>query len=79
LSRIVFTLSPPRPWQGLCRERGVEVDHVTIYRWVLRFTPLLAEAAQPCRHAVEDYLAGHADIRVTPSSTWPPATRRSPR
>jgi transposase-like protein len=25
---------------------------VTIYRWVLRFTPLLAEAARPCRHAV---------------------------
>jgi transposase-like protein len=22
-------------------ERGIEVDHVTIYRWVLRFTPLL--------------------------------------
>jgi IS6 family transposase len=35
-------------------ERGVEVDHVTIYRWVQRFTPLLAEAARPCRHAVGD-------------------------
>jgi len=34
--------------------RGVEVDHVTIYRWVLRFTPLLADAALPCRHAVGD-------------------------
>jgi hypothetical protein len=31
-------------------ERGVEVDHVTIYRWVQRFTPLLADAARPCRH-----------------------------
>jgi transposase-like protein len=30
------------------------VDHVTIYRWVQRFTPLLAEVAQPCRHAVGD-------------------------
>jgi IS6 family transposase len=30
----------------------VEVDHVTIYRWVLHFTPPLAEAARPCRHAV---------------------------
>jgi transposase-like protein len=36
----------------LLAERGVEVDHVTVYRWVLRFTPLLAEAARPCRHAV---------------------------
>jgi transposase-like protein len=26
----------------------------TVYRWVLRFTPLLAEAARPCRHAVGD-------------------------
>jgi transposase-like protein len=26
--------------------------HVTVYRWVQRFTPLLAEAARPCRHAV---------------------------
>jgi transposase-like protein len=33
-------------------ERGVEVDHVTVYRWVLRFTPLLAAAARPCRHTV---------------------------
>jgi len=30
------------------------VDHVTVYRWVRRFTPLLAEAARPCRHAVGD-------------------------
>ena len=35
-------------------ERGVEVDQVTVYRWVLRFTPLLGEAARPCRHAVGD-------------------------
>jgi IS6 family transposase len=28
------------------------VDHVTVYRWVQRFTPLLAEAARPCRHRV---------------------------
>jgi transposase-like protein len=25
-----------------------------IYRWVLRFTPLLADAARPCRHALGD-------------------------
>jgi transposase-like protein len=40
--------------EELLAERGVEVDHVTIYRWVLRFTPLLAEAARPCRHVVGD-------------------------
>src|ERR687897_534924 len=31
-----------------------QVDHATVYRWVLRFTPLLTEAARPCRHAVGD-------------------------
>jgi transposase-like protein len=41
-----------RDVEELLAERGVEVDHVTIYRWVLRFTPLLAEAARPCRHRV---------------------------
>ena len=43
-----------RDVEELLAERGVEVDHVTIYRWVLRFTPLLADAARPCRHAIGD-------------------------
>lgn len=43
-----------RDVEELLVERGVEVDHVTVYRRVLRFTPLLAEAARPCRHAVGD-------------------------
>jgi transposase, IS6 family len=29
-----------RDVEELLVERGVEVDHVTVYRWVLRFTPL---------------------------------------
>ena len=36
----------------LLAERGVDVDHVTIYRWVQRFTPLVIDAARPCRHSV---------------------------
>jgi transposase, IS6 family len=40
-----------RDVEELLAERGVEVDHVTVYRWVQRFTPLFAEAARPCRHA----------------------------
>jgi transposase-like protein len=43
-----------RDVEELLTERGIEVDHVTVYRWVLRFMPLLAEAARPCRHAVGD-------------------------
>jgi Pyridine nucleotide-disulphide oxidoreductase/DDE domain len=43
-----------RDVEELLAERGIQVDHVTIYRWVQRFTPLLAEAARPCRHGVGD-------------------------
>jgi transposase-like protein len=43
-----------RDVQELLTERGIEVDHVTVYRWVQRFTPLLVDAARPCRHAVGD-------------------------
>jgi transposase, IS6 family len=43
-----------RDVEELLAERSVEVDHVTVYRWVLRFTPLLADAARPCRHSVGD-------------------------
>jgi transposase-like protein len=32
-------------------ERGIAVDHVTVYRWVQRFTPLFTDAARPLRHA----------------------------
>src|SRR5215217_7713790 len=48
---LCFGLSD-RDVEELLTERGVEVDHVTVYRWVQRFTPLLAEAARPGRHAV---------------------------
>ncbi len=43
-----------RDGEELLAERGIEVDHVTVYRWVQRFTPLLADAARPCRHSIGD-------------------------
>jgi len=43
-----------RDVEELLAERGIEVDHVTIYRWVQKFTPLIIEAARPCRHSVGD-------------------------
>ena len=43
-----------RDLEELLAERGIEVDHVTLYRWVQRFTPLLIEAARPCRHLAGD-------------------------
>jgi transposase-like protein len=43
-----------RDVEQLLVERGVEVDHVTVYRWVQRFSPLLAETARFCRHSPSD-------------------------
>jgi IS6 family transposase len=43
-----------RDVEELLAERGIDVDHVTIYRWVQRFTPLVIDAARPCRHSVGD-------------------------
>ena len=43
-----------RDVEELLAERGVEVDHVTVYRWVQRFMLLFADAARPMRHATGD-------------------------
>src|SRR3954453_12420205 len=48
-----FNLSH-RDVEELLIERGVEVDHVTVFRWMQRFTPLLADAARFWRHAPGD-------------------------
>ena len=43
-----------RDVEELLAERGIEVDHVTVYRWVQRFAPLFVDAARPLRHATGD-------------------------
>jgi len=43
-----------RDLEELLGERGIEVDHVTVYRWVQRFTPLLIGTARPMRHVAGD-------------------------
>jgi transposase-like protein len=48
-----------RDVEGLLAERGVEVDRVSVYRWVQRFTPIFAQAARLSRHAVGD--RGHGE------------------
>ena len=40
-----FSLSY-RDVEELLAERGIELDHVSIYRWVQRFAPEFAEAAR---------------------------------
>ena len=58
-----------RDVEELLAERGIYVDHVSVYRWVRRFTPLLVEASRPCRHAVGD--RWHVDeTYLKVSATW---------
>ena len=41
-----------RDVEELLVERRVEVDHVTVFRWVQRFTLHLVDPARSCRHSV---------------------------
>jgi len=43
-----------RDVEELLAERGIEVDHVTVYRWVQRFAPEFAEAARARQHVIGD-------------------------
>jgi transposase-like protein len=43
-----------RDVEELLTERGIVVDHVTIYRWVQTFTAEFIHAARPTRHATGD-------------------------
>jgi transposase-like protein len=43
-----------RDVEELLAERGIEVDHVTVHRWVNRFAPLLVDAGRFGRHRVGD-------------------------
>jgi IS6 family transposase len=54
-----------RDVEELLAERGVTVDHVTIYRWVQRFTPEFIEAARFCRQAPGDrWFADETYVKV---------------
>jgi transposase-like protein len=44
-----------RDVEELLTERGIGVDHVSIYRWVQRFTAEFIEAARPCRRLPGDH------------------------
>ena len=43
-----------RDVEELLAERGIEVDHVTVYRWVQTFTLDFIDAARPARHTISD-------------------------
>jgi hypothetical protein len=57
-----------RDLEELLAERGIEVDHVTLFRWVQRFTPLLITRPGPAATAWV----------VTGSSTRPTSRFRGP-
>jgi transposase, IS6 family len=60
-----------RDVEELLAERGITVDHVTIYRWVQRFTAEFIEAARPCRHAPGDrWFAAETYVKVAGQWTY---------
>jgi IS6 family transposase len=60
-----------RDVEELLAERGVTVDHVTVYRWVQRFTPEFIEAARPARHAPGDrWFADETYVKVAGRWTY---------
>ena len=68
---LCFALSY-RDVEELLAERGVEVDHVTIYRWVQRFTPLTS------KRCWRSCTSSKATSPATPQHpTSPPTTTRT--
>ena len=61
-----------RDVEELLAERGISVDHVTVYRWVQRFTAEFIEAARPCRRLPGD--RWHVDetyVKISGRWTYP--------
>lgn len=60
-----------RDVEELLAERGVTVDHVTVYWWVQRFTPEFIEAGRPGRHlAGNRWLVDETYLRVAGKWTY---------
>ena len=55
-----------RDVEELLAERGITVDHVTVYRWVQTFTPEFIDAARPARRAAGDrWFVDKTCVKVT--------------
>jgi transposase-like protein len=65
-----------RDVEELLAERGIEVDHVTVYRWVQTFTEEFLDAARPARHASSDrWFVDETYVKV--AGRWTTSTARS--
>jgi transposase-like protein len=54
-----------RDLEELLAEGGIQVDHVSLFCWVQRFTPLVIEAGRPCRHAAGSrWLVDETHVKV---------------
>ena len=60
-----------RDVEELLAERGITVDHVTVYRWVQTFTTEFIDAARPCRHAPGDrWFVDETHVKITGRWTY---------
>lgn len=60
-----------RDLEELLAERGITVDHVTVYHWVQRFTPEFVEAARPCHHEPGNrWFVGETYVKVAGRWTY---------
>ena len=60
-----------RDVEDLLAERGVTVDHVTVYRWVQTFTGEFIDAARPLRHVPGDrWLVDETYVKVAGRWTY---------
>ncbi|MFV0293786.1 MAG: IS6 family transposase [Paracoccus sp. (in: a-proteobacteria)] len=68
LSAVFFYLRYPisyRDLEEIMAERGVEVGHLTLNRWIVRYAPLLANQAQARkRTTAKSWRAGETYIKV---------------
>ena len=54
-----------RDFEEILAERGIDVDHVTPFRWVQRFTLLLIDGVHACWHAVgARWLTGETYVKI---------------
>jgi len=65
-----------RDLEELLADRGVEVDHVTLYRWVQRFKPSIAHQVPAGQRRFLEIQSDTGNIRGTRSGQfWPLLSR----